>query len=70
MTTGGGPRYPDVLFAQASPRSVGGVSLFAAPRPVTAATVAGYFSVDQVARRPLPSWRRPASPSSSSPRSP
>jgi hypothetical protein len=41
---GAEPVLPDVVFAQASPRSVGGTSLFETARAVTAAGVADYVS--------------------------
>jgi Subtilase family len=41
---------PEVLYAQASPRSVGGVSLFDASRPPTAGTVVDFTSEEAVIR--------------------
>src|SRR5262245_48638676 len=39
---------PNRIFAQASPRSVGGVSLFAVQQQINAATVGNFFSPQEV----------------------
>src|SRR5262245_42887915 len=45
------PRLPNLVYAQASPRSVGGTSLFnAAADPVAADTVRYFTSADDVVR--------------------
>jgi Subtilase family len=41
---------PDVVFAQASPRSIGGTSLFDAPRSITSANVTDYTSETSIIR--------------------
>jgi hypothetical protein len=43
-----GSKLPDLIFAQASPRSVGGVSLFDAGPTVTANTVPSFYSENDV----------------------
>src|SRR6186997_164843 len=43
-----GSSMPDLIFAQASPRSVGGVSLFDAGPTVTASTVPAFYSESNV----------------------
>jgi hypothetical protein len=55
---GGSRRLPRTIYAQASPRSVGGTSLFAEPRPVTGRTVARFRSEPRVTRRAADRLRR------------
>jgi len=38
------PQMPDIIYAQASPHSVGGVSLFEAQHQIDAGTVANFVS--------------------------
>ena len=45
-----GPSLPEVVYAQASPRSVGGVSLFDMTRPVTRENVVGFTSEEAMIR--------------------
>ena len=40
------PKMPDVIYAQASPRSIGGVSLFEAQGQISAETVVNFMSED------------------------
>ncbi len=44
------PVLPEVVYAQASPKSVGGVSLFDVTRPVTRSNVADFVSEESVIR--------------------
>ena len=50
-TKTGIPKLPDRIFAQASPRSLGGVSMFDVQEQVNAKTVANFFSDDEVINR-------------------
>ena len=49
--TSAAPRLPNRIFALASPRSLGGVSLFQAQGQVHSGTVTNFFSDDEVIRR-------------------
>jgi hypothetical protein len=46
-----GPEVPRLIYANASPRSVGGVSMFDAQEQITAETVQNFFSERQVLER-------------------
>src|SRR5262245_47117834 len=45
------PVIPPKIFAQASPRSIGGVSLFESENMANSATVANFLSEDEVVNR-------------------
>ena len=47
----GKPTIPEKIFAQASPRSVGGVSMFEAQQQIHSGTVANFFSEEELVNR-------------------